>query len=122
MLALFVTVSAIGALISFAFVACWIKFLLGTEPVTLRIESEGVAPVALRVEDKIGEFARLESLISVQRLADASRQTRVTLFDVNNLPSKFSGSVQPIREIALQTNLLALTAAIDTARARAMTR
>ncbi len=66
---------------------------------------------------RAGDSARLESLESVQRLAVSSRETQASVTDLGAQSNKVSGIVQTIREIAGQTNLLALNAAIEAARA-----
>ncbi|XKV50496.1 methyl-accepting chemotaxis protein [Pseudomonas sp. nanlin1] len=66
---------------------------------------------------RAGDSARLESLESVQRLAVSSRETQASVTDLGDQSDKVSGIVQTIRDIAGQTNLLALNAAIEAARA-----
>jgi len=64
-----------------------------------------------------GDKARLQSLSSVQRLATASHQAQLSVTQLGEQSQKVTSIVQTIREIADQTNLLALNAAIEAARA-----
>lgn len=54
---------------------------------------------------------------TIQKVADGVSQASVTMEDLSSNVSSINGIVQTIREIADQTNLLALNAAIEAARA-----
>ncbi|GAB2180247.1 methyl-accepting chemotaxis protein [Denitratisoma sp. agr-D3] len=64
-----------------------------------------------------GDQARLQSLSSVQRLSSASREAQESVTRLGEQSQQVTSIVQTIREIADQTNLLALNAAIEAARA-----
>ena len=64
-----------------------------------------------------GERAREENLSSVERIALASRQAQESVSLLGEHSQEVTGIVQTIRSIAEQTNLLALNAAIEAARA-----
>jgi len=64
-----------------------------------------------------GDQARLQSLSSVQRLSTASREAQHSVTRLGEQSQQVTSIVQTIREIAEQTNLLALNAAIEAARA-----
>jgi len=64
-----------------------------------------------------GVLAREKNLASVERIAKASEQAQGTVSKLGEHSKEVTGIVQTIREIAEQTNLLALNAAIEAARA-----
>jgi methyl-accepting chemotaxis protein len=72
---------------------------------------------AARHEAAQGDQARVQSLDSVRRLATASREAQESVTQLGEHSQQVTGIVQTIREIADQTNLLALNAAIEAARA-----
>jgi len=64
-----------------------------------------------------GEQARGRNLASMERIAAASQQAQGVVAALGEHSQEVTGIVQTIREIAEQTNLLALNAAIEAARA-----
>ncbi len=94
------------------------------EQVTVSIShvSEG-AHEALQLSRKSGELSDQGSEIihnaaaGMQQIADTVRQTSVSIEELGQQSTQISSIVQVIREIAEQTNLLALNAAIEAARA-----
>jgi methyl-accepting chemotaxis protein len=68
-------------------------------------------------EARRGEQARCENLASMERIAQASGQAQGAVAELGTCSHEVTGIVETIREIAEQTNLLALNAAIEAARA-----
>jgi methyl-accepting chemotaxis protein len=68
-------------------------------------------------EAQRGEQARGENLASMERIAHASGQAQGVVAELGAHSQQVTGIVETIREIAEQTNLLALNAAIEAARA-----
>lgn len=74
--------------------------------------------VALAGQDAAtGDLARGQNLASMDRIAQASIQAQDSVAVLGEHSKAVTGIVQTIREIAEQTNLLALNAAIEAARA-----
>ena len=78
--------------------------------------AETVAADALR-EAQSGTNACAENLSSVEHIALASAQAQRSVLLLGEQSKEVAGIVQTIRSIADQTNLLALNAAIEAARA-----
>lgn len=85
---------------------------ISSQALTAQVSVEEAANQAHR-----GNQARLESLSSVQHLAEASRSTQTSVANLDHGSSKVSVIAETIQDIASQTNLLALNAAIEAARA-----
>jgi methyl-accepting chemotaxis protein len=64
-----------------------------------------------------GTLARDQNQASVERIAKASQEAQQTVSELGQHSKEVTGIVQTIRDIAEQTNLLALNAAIEAARA-----
>ena len=78
--------------------------------------AEAVASDAAR-EAQRGAQAREQNQASVERIAHASQQAQESVSSLGERSKEVTGIVQTIRAIAEQTNLLALNAAIEAARA-----
>ncbi len=75
------------------------------------------AVAAADAEATKGVVARDQNQSSVERIAQASQQAQQTVAQLGERSKEVTGIVQTIRDIAEQTNLLALNAAIEAARA-----
>ncbi len=64
-----------------------------------------------------GTLALDQNHVSVERIAKASQEAQHTVSELGEHSKEVTGIVQTIRDIADQTNLLALNAAIEAARA-----
>jgi methyl-accepting chemotaxis protein len=84
--------------------------------------SEG-AREALRISKSSGELSErggeiiLHAAEEMRKIADTVRQTSISIENLGDQSTKISSIVKVIKEIADQTNLLALNAAIEAARA-----